>query len=1006
MDCAADLFIDADRAGFPRSRPEKQWRKAMNVFRTCHRLLSASVMRRAGPYLAINIHAAEFSVAADNDKFKCLVKEKRKDRFRRLGGGAGIAAALESGAETGIRGDEHDVRRRREAFGGNTYPKRKPKSFWRHVWDALSNVLLIVLLLCFGIKEHGLKDGWYDGVSFFLAVFLVTAISAVSNHAQARRFDRLARESDDVTVTVIRGARRQEVSMFDLVVGDVAVLKIGDVVPADGVLLEGHALQVDESSMTGEPHPVHVDTERSPFLTSGVKVIDGYGRMLVTAVGTNTAWGEMISTITRENTDPTALQERLEGLMASIGNFGVAVAVVVFAVLTARHFTGSTKDDQGRLLFDGLRATFSTVFSALVGIFQQAVTIVVVAIPKGLPLAVTLTLAFSIKRMFKENALVRRLSACETMGSVTAICTDKTGTLTLNQMKVTEFWVGTDRPRAAAVEVAGNVIGLLCQGAGLNTTGRVYRPDNVSPPEISGSPTEKALLSWAVEKLGMDADMLRDWTKGNEQGLKRSCKFLQVEAFNSDKKRSGVLIRDKATGAVIAHWKGAAEMILADCSAYVGADGVARELGLEQRRNLETVISDMAAASLRCIAFAYKQVDGEHSRIDDKGLTLLALVGLKDPCRREVRGAIKACIKAGVAVKMVTGDNVLTARAIAEECGIISTNDPDGIVIEGHQFRAMSPGQQLKIVDRIRVMARSLPMDKLALVRRLKQKGHVVAVTGDGTNDVPALKEADVGLSMGVQGTVVAKESSDIIILDDNFNTVVNVICWGRCIFNNIQKFIQFQLSVNVAALIISIVSAVTSGNMPLTMVQLLLVNLIMDTMGALALATDKPTMALMKQPPTCRTAPLISNAMWLNLAAQAVFQVALLLALQYHGRDVFGVGEKVNGVMIFNAFVLCQVFNEFNARDIERKNVFAGVLRNRMFLGIIAATLAMQVVMVEVLTIFADMERLGWAQWGVCFAIGAVSWPIGWAVKFIPVPDRPLREILARRFRRAEDRI
>jgi Ca2+-transporting ATPase len=289
-------------------------------------------------------------------------------------------------------------------------------------------------------------------------------------------------------------------------------------------------------------------------------------------------------------------------------------------------------------------------------------------------------------------------------------------------------------------------------------------------------------------------------------------------------------------------------------------------------------------------------------------------------------------------------------------------------------------------------------MDKLVLVQCLKQKGHVVAVTGDGTNDAPALKEADVGLSMGIQGTEVAKESSDIVIMNDNFDTVVTATRWGRCVFNNIQKFIQFQLTVNVAALIINFVSALTSGKMPLTTVQLLWVNLIMDTMGALALATDKPTKTLMRRPPIGRTAPLISNAMWRNLAAQAAFQVAVLLALQYRGRDIFGIGEKANGTMIFNAFVLCQVFNEFNAREIERKNVFAGVLRNRMFLGIIAVTLAMQVVMVELLTRFAGTQRLGLAQWGVCVAIAAMSWPIGWAVKFIPVPDRPIHEILTTR--------
>ncbi|KAJ1295556.1 hypothetical protein BS78_01G233400 [Paspalum vaginatum] len=1019
MEEFASCLISVGRSAASGSRTPwiKRWKKAVNVIRSCQWMardarlhFSLAVLSRTCSYVAIKIHndAADFnpdaaasapkpddaaapvgfSVAADDADFKGQVKDKRHECFRRLGAGAGIAAALASGAETGIRGDEADVRRRREAFGANTYPRRKPKRFWRHVCEALSDVFLVVLLVCaavslgFGIKEHGLKDGWYDGVSIFLAVFLVAAVSAVSNHGQAKRFDRLASESDNVAVTVVRGGRRQEVSIFDVAVGDVVVLKIGDVVPADGVFLQGHALQVDESSMTGEPHPVHVDADESPFLASGVKVIDGYGQMLVTAVGTDTAWGEMMSSITREKTEPTPLQERLERLTSSIGKVGVAVAVLVFAVLTARHFTGSTKDDQGNPAFDKQHVTFNTVFSAFVSIFQQAVTIIVVAIPEGLPLAVTLTLAFSMKRMVKEHALVRTLSACETMGSVTAICTDKTGTLTLNQMKVTEFWVGTDRPKAVAT-VNDVVVSLLRQGAGLNTTGNVYRPDNVSPPEISGSPTEKALLSWAVAELGMDAD-----------ALKRSCKVLHVEAFNSDKKRSGVMIRDNATGAVIAHWKGAAEMVLANCSEYVGADGKARELGVENRRKLEKVIGDMAAASLRCIAFAYKNVDGENSKIDDEGLTLLGFVGLKDPCRPEVRTAIEACTSAGVAVKMVTGDNLLTARAIAKECGIISDNDRDGIVIEGQEFRAMSPEQQLEIVDRIRVMARSLPMDKLVLVQRLKQNGHVVAVTGDGTNDAPALKEADVGLSMGIQGTEVAKESSDIVIMNDNFDTVVTATRWGRCVFNNIQKFIQFQLTVNVAALIINFVSAVTSGKMPLTTVQLLWVNLIMDTMGALALATDTPTKALMRRPPIGRTAPLISNAMWRNLAAQAAFQVAILLALQYRGRDIFGLSEKANGTMIFNAFVLCQVFNEFNAREIERRNVFAGVLRNKMFLAIIAVTIAMQVMMVELLTRFAGTQRLDLAQWGVCVLIAAMSWPIGWAVKFIPVPDRPLHEL------------
>ncbi|CAM0948830.1 unnamed protein product [Alopecurus aequalis] len=739
------------------------------------------------------------------------------------------------------------------------------------------------------------------------------------------------------------------------------MLRMGDCVPADGVFLQGHSLKVDESSMTGEPHPIEIDAEKNPFLIGGVKIVDGYAWMLITAVGTDTMWGDMMSSITKETTEPTPLQERLEGLTSSFGKISVAVAMLVFAVLTARHFTGCTMDDQEKLL-------------------PKAAAIIAVTIPEGLPLAVTLTLAFSMKRMVKENALVRRLSACETIGSVTIICTDKTGTLTLDQMKVTEFWVGTEQPRGTTA-IAGSVLSMLCRGAGINTTGSVYKPDNVSPPEISGSRTEKALLSWAVADLGMDADALR-----------RSCKLVHVEPFNSDKKRSGVITRDKATGLVTAHWKGAAEIVLANCSMYVDTDGAAHKLGMEQRMNLGKVIDDMTLGGLRCIAFAYKQVGREQTKIDDEGLTLLGFVGLKDPCQPEVKAIIEAYMKAGVA-----GDNLLTARTIAMECGIISNNDPDGIVIEGKEFRAMSRGQQLEIVDKIRVMARSLPLDKLVLVQRLKQKGHVVAVAGDGTKDAPALKEADVGLSMGVQCTEIAKESSDIIILNHNFGTVVTATRWGRCIYNNIHKFIQFQLTVKVSALVINFISAITTGKMPLTM-GLFWVNLIMGPMGALALATDMPTKALMDRPPIGRTAPLISNAMWRNITAQAAFQIAVVLALQYQGRDILGTDEKANSTMIFNVFVLCQVFNEFNAREIEKKNVFAGVLKNRVFLAIIAVTLVLQVVMVEVLTRFAGTIRLGLGQWAVCLAIAAVSWPIGWAVKFIPVPDQTFRKIFTRR--------
>jgi len=316
-------------------------------------------------------------------------------------------------------------------------------------------------------------------------------------------------------------------------------------------------------------------------------------------------------------------------------------------------------------------------------------------------------------------------------------------------------------------------------------------------------------------------------------------------------------------------------------------------------------------------------------------------------------------------------------------------------VVEGEQFRNFTQEERLEKVEKICVMARSSPFDKLLMVQCLKQKGHVVAVTGDGTNDAPALKEADIGLSMGIQGTEVAKESSDIVILDDNFASIVTVLNWGRCVYNNIQKFIQFQLTVNVAALVINFVAAVSAGEVPLTAVQLLWVNLIMDTLGALALATEKPTKELMDKKPVGRTKPLITNIMWRNLVAQALYQIVILLTLQFKGEDIFGVTSKVNDTLIFNTFVLCQVFNEFNARKLEKKNVFEGIFKSKLFLGIIGVTLVLQVVMVEFLKKFASTERLNWREWIVCIGFGAVSWPIGFLVKLIPVSDKPLFDFL-----------
>lgn len=933
----------------------------------------------------------------DQDTLTRLVKEKNLEQLFEFDGIEGVASSLKTDIEKGLKGDFDDILRRKEAFGENTYSKPPTKSFCDFIWEALKDPTILILSVCaglslgFGMKEDGPKEGWYDGGSIFLAVFLVISVSAISNFRQNRQFDKLSKVSQNIQVEVVRSGRRQQVSVFEIVVGDVVCLNIGDQVPADGLFLNGHSLQVDESSMTGESDHVEVNQCQNPFLYSGTKVADGYGKMLVTSVGMNTTWGQLMSTISRDSNEQTPLQVRLNKLTSAIGKVGLTVATLVLVVLLIRYFTGNTTDENGNTEFNGSRTKADDIINAVVGIIAAAVTIVVVAIPEGLPLAVTLTLAYSMKRMMADQAMVRKLSACETMGSATTICTDKTGTLTMNQMKVTKFWVGQESiEEISPTSMSAHFLELAYQGVGLNTTGSIYKPTSGSEFEFSGSPTEKAILSFAVLELNMDMEK-----------IKQSYTLLHVEAFNSEKKRSGILIQNNADNTVHVHWKGAAEMILELCSNYYDHTGSTKVLDGAERKKFEQLIQGMAAGSLRCIAFAHKQVSeyqhDEHQKIEDKCLTLLGLLGLKDPCRPGAKKAVEDCQYAGVNVKMITGDNIFTARAIATECGILRPNQDTsgGEVVEGVQFRNFTPEERMEKVDRICVMARSSPFDKLLMVQCLKQKGHVVAVTGDGTNDAPALKEADIGLSMGIQGTEVAKESSDIVILDDNFASVATVLRWGRCVYNNIQKFIQFQLTVNVAALVINFVAAVSAGEVPLTAVQLLWVNLIMDTLGALALATEQPTNELMEKPPVGRTEPLITNIMWRNLIAQALYQVGVLLILQFEGQTIFGVSEKVKDTLVFNTFVLCQVFNEFNARKMEKKNVFEGIHRNKLFLGIIGITIILQVVMVEFLKKFADTERLNWGQWGACIGLASVSWPIGWVVKYIPVPEKPFFSFL-----------
>ncbi|XP_008789606.2 calcium-transporting ATPase 5, plasma membrane-type-like [Phoenix dactylifera] len=928
------------------------------------------------------------------EQLTSVTRDHNFSALEELGGVKGLANLLKTNLDRGISGDDAELSRRRNAFGANTYPQMKGRSFWVFLWEACQDLTLVILMvaavlsLVLGIKTEGIKEGWYDGGSIAFAVILVIVVTAISDYRQSLQFQSLNEEKRNIRLEVMRGGRRIKISIYDIVVGDVIPLKIGDQVPADGILISGHSFAIDESSMTGESKIVHKD-QKAPFLMSGCKVADGYGNMLVTAVGIHTEWGLLMASISEDTGEETPLQVRLNGVATFIGIAGLSVAAVVLAVLLVRYFTGHTKNPDGSVQFIKGQTSVKAAVNGAIKILTIAVTIVVVAVPEGLPLAVTLTLAYSMRKMMADKALVRRLSACETMGSATTICSDKTGTLTLNQMTIVEAYVGGKKIDPLE-DVESTACALLIEGIAQNTTGSVFEPENGGAIEITGSPTEKAILSWAV-KLGMK---FRD--------ARSKSSILHVFPFNSEKKRGGVAVH-VGDSEVHVHWKGAAEIVLAACTSWLDADGLVQPMTSDKVDAFKKLIEDMAAVSLRCVSFAYrlydlKNVPSEEQRdnwqLPEDDLILLGIVGIKDPCRPGVKDAVELCTHAGVKVRMVTGDNLQTAKAIALECGILTdANASEPTLIEGRIFRAKDDLERDRIAEKISVMGRSSPNDKLLLVKALKRLGHVVAVTGDGTNDAPALHEADIGLAMGIQGTEVAKESSDIIILDDNFASVVRVVRWGRSVYANIQKFIQFQLTVNVAALVINVVAAFSSGEVPLNAVQLLWVNLIMDTLGALALATEPPTDQLMDRPPVGRREHLVTKVMWRNLIVQALYQVTILLVLNFDGRSILHLrhdsrehADKVKNTFIFNTFVLCQVFNEFNARRPDEINVFGGVAKTPLFMGVIGITVLFQVLIIEFLGKFTSTVRLNWKLWLVSIAIGFISWPLAALGKFLPV--------------------
>lgn len=654
-------------------------------------LCSSAAAGRAEYKLSEEAREAGFSIHPD--ELASIVRGHDIKGLKIFGGVEGLAWKVCVSLNEGI--SENDLPTRQKIYGFNQYTEKPSRTFLMFVWDALLDLTLIMLMVCalvsigVGLPTEGWPKGIYDGLGIILSIFLVVMVTAISDYRQSLQFKDLDREKKKIFINVTRDGKRKKVSIFDLVVGDIVHLSIGDQVPADGIYITGYSLLIDESSLSGESEPVNVHEEK-PFLLSGTKVQDGSGKMLVTAVGMRTEWGKLMETLSEGGEDETPLQVKLNGVATIIGKIGLTFAVLTFLILAVRYLVEKALNNE-------FTHWSSSDALTILDYFATAVTIIVVAVPEGLPLAVTLSLAFAMKKLMDERALVRRLSACETMGSASCICTDKTGTLTTNHMVVERIWIsekivevkGNAIDDVLKSEISGGVLGILLQSIFQNTGSEVVK-DESGKSTILGTPTESALLEFGL------------LAGGNFDAQRRDFKILKVEPFNSVRKKMSVLV-SLPDGGVRAFCKGASEMILRMCDRVVDSNGEPVPLPEEQEKNIADVINGFASKSLRTLCLAFKDIDNtcNENDIPDNGYTFIAVVGIKDPVRPGVKDAVKTCLAAGITVRMVTGDNINTAKAIARECGILTG---DGVAIEGPEFRSMSLEQMKEIIPRIQVL--------------------------------------------------------------------------------------------------------------------------------------------------------------------------------------------------------------------------------------------------------------------------------------------------------------
>eukprot|EP00388_Colpodella_angusta_P039449 GDKK01047396.1.p1 GENE.GDKK01047396.1~~GDKK01047396.1.p1 ORF type:complete len:1102 (-),score=256.44 GDKK01047396.1:536-3841(-) len=985
----------------------------------------------------MNSNGEEVPVAREFDeedyKVGGGIKLKLEDIFARaseaepiyedLGRLKGICTTLDIDIEQGVPSSA--VEQRLKTFGANKLPDEDPVTFWAILLDAWSDHMILILaaaaivslVLGLTVPEHGGEDvdyttGWIEGVAIIISITLVTSISSINDYRKELKFRELTDANNKLDITVLRDGRHETIDIADIVVGDLININPGLVMPADGLYVKGLSIVIDESSVTGENDPKK-KTEELPFYLTGTVVMTAENAwVLVCAVGESSFGGKLLMQSRGSNTvRDTPLQERLDGLADSIGKFGIVAAVILFTTLAIIEGARFARDDPEA---DGVR---------FLDYFILAVAIVTVAVPEGLPLAVTISLAYSQNRMRKDNNQVRRLKACETMGNATTICSDKTGTLTQNLMSVVQGQLsgnyfkinnpGEFLEKVVVENLNPDCLRLFCDMIATNSSSvKVVRTKNKEgtpmPPKWmwevdKGNKTDNALLD-LVDRIDLQPNDITDMQSLPHQRIRESLLIdgsYCVFPFTSVTKGMSTVIKGD-DGTCMVYHKGGADEVLAKCTFFRDSNGEQQPMTDEAREVIAAKVKEFASHANRNIGVAYQKLNGDlpaENPLTD--YVWFGVVGIQDPLRPEVLEAVRKCQHAGVTVRMCTGDNLDTALAISKQCGIYDLDKPQ-IAMTGRDFRDMvydsfamgddGAARLTPLLFALTVLARSQPLDKQMLVLMHMTRGEVVAVTGDGTNDAPALKLANVGFVMR-SGTDIAVKSADIVLLDDNFRSVQRAVVWGRTVNDNIRKFLQLQLSVNVVSVVLTFVSAVSStkNESVLTTVQLLWVNLIMDTFAALALATEEPSEACLERGPVNRQAPLLSYRMMLGIAFQAAYQLTATLVMQHKGYEWFNVEQDTieHRTVVFNIFVWCTIFNMFNCRKLYRElNIFEGFTRSYTFLGIMLFTMTFQVIAVEFFRDFINTRPLSWDQWLGCLATGIIVWPVCFVMRLVPLPE------------------